>query len=128
MTLDEFITRLREVLQSISIKSGLFLGEDALYEVLDKRDEPAFDGEWVRVFDVIKSRQGSSPVPEFVNRLREDAFRVTYEAFQDSDLAACVSDDFELLVEGHRLGVEDEWLSALATSYASGSFPRGRLR
>ena len=45
-----------------------------------------------------------------------------------SDIASCVSDDFEIICKAYLCEYNDIWLNALIMSYARGEFPCGKLQ
>lgn len=44
-----------------------------------------------------------------------------------SDIASCVSDDFEIICKACIYGYDDKWLNSLIMSYAKNKFPCGKL-
>ena len=99
-----------------------------LEAALDRRDEAAFDSEWVRIDRLVEAKNPGGDLKAKLDKLREFAFRTIYEAYEDSDLAACVSDDLELIALALIAGVEDGWLRAVLASYQNGKFPCGAIQ
>lgn len=58
-------------------------------------------------------------------RLREVAFRTTYEHTSDPEISAEVSDDFEVISMGVASGQKDDFLAGLLEAYIEGRFPYG---
>ncbi|BCM92132.1 hypothetical protein IAD21_04011 [Abditibacteriota bacterium] len=70
-------------------------------EWLELRDSPPFDVEWTRAFALVGERKCDAPIGsdelEIIGQMRETAFAKTVEATGHTELAAYVSDDFDLL-------------------------------
>jgi hypothetical protein len=111
---------------------GKVLGETT-FRTLDPdvalaaRDEPPFDGEWMRVFDSLKGRSMESAHGPVIERIRERAFKLCFAATGDPDLSGYVSDDFDLLARALSAEVDDEWLARVMSEYLVGRFPSGDL-
>ncbi len=96
--------------------------------VLEERDDPDFDEAWMRAHERVQAVRATRAFDEdALTRLRETVYLCTFDLTQSAELAADVSDDFGLLGEALALGVEDDWLSALARAYTNDQFPRGAL-
>lgn len=110
--------------------------EDEQIEWLEARDEPAFEAQWNRVLLAIQAHEASAPpLEEAEETLLEEIRRIAFLKmmrspdlyFRDSEMAACVSDDFQLLARAVRVGYSDPFLVALRGEYEAGRFPRGAL-
>lgn len=100
-------------------------------EILDLRDEEAFDNEWVRVNDLVdqeKEKKGFSKEDEaLVSKYREAAYKKVYELCEDSEIAAYLSDDMGLICESQLTNVTDPWLMELIKRYEAREIPCGKL-
>jgi len=94
---------------------------------LDMRDEKEFDDEWVRVFEYFDNILIEEEYLLEINKVRECVYLKIYEYTSDGDIAACVSDDFELICKAYILGYNDDWLNQMANIYASKQVPAGKL-
>ncbi len=101
-------------------------------ELLDKRDEEAFDSEWMRVYNELEKLKQENVYTEENRKhnsdIREIAFRKVYELSGDSDLAGYVSDDFGMILDSRLLGFSDDWLDRMVDCYMSGYVPCGILQ
>jgi hypothetical protein len=119
------------------IKDGTLLpaahyGELDYDAALDARDRDSeFDSEWVRLSDEIERRWGVATIhaeaEALVEDIRRESFLAVSRATQQHEIASYVSDDFELIVKGRLLGMEESFLRQLWTVYERGDFPRPPL-
>jgi len=108
------------------IKNELFDNYD-LDELLDMRDDEEFDLEWMRVYEILKQVEMEENQKKVVDDIREVSFLKAYNLSKSSDIASCVSDDFELICKAYIMNYDDNWLNALIMAYAKGEFPCGKL-
>ncbi len=113
--------------------------EDELIAWLDARDVPlpglekrnGFELEWLRVFSLVKEQEKIVPLDEAelaaLTEVRKAAFLHVIRLTGNDDLAASVSDDFDLILRAARVGIHDEWLDKLRAEYEAGRFPNGAL-
>lgn len=118
-------------LQSL-LTDGLVLGEETVAVdtegLLALRHNNVFESEWLRVHESLRlAVVASSAERSIVDSIRELAFKRVFNAVQDPDLAAYVSDDFGLIASGLVVGLDDPWLNRLWTQYQSGTIPRGDI-
>ncbi|EOC1306689.1 hypothetical protein QMW88_21850 [Cronobacter dublinensis] len=98
----------------------------ALYvdEALDSRDEPEFDKSWMGNFNLLKGENFDASDIAQIDSLREKAFKLSFRALNDSEVASRISDDIELIAKNIIIGKEDSWaVSYLWTTYKNGAFP-----
>lgn len=98
-----------------------------LDELLDLRDVEVFESEWIRVYDNLAEVVLETNQKKEVDEIRKLSFIKAYNMFESSDIAACISDDFELICKAYISGYEDNWLNSLIMSYVRGEFPCGEL-
>ncbi|HZR18793.1 MAG TPA: hypothetical protein VFE51_16005 [Verrucomicrobiae bacterium] len=95
--------------------------------LLDERDDSS-DDDWVRAAEYLQYAWYRNPdaaraTPAVVD-MRKAAFKRTFEASGGHhDLAATVSDDFDLICRRALLGVELPFISALEQAYEAHRFP-----
>ena len=93
-------------------------------EILNARDRPAFEVEWLRAAEQMDAVNLSETEAAGLLHLREKTFRTTDRAFSDvSEASGYISDDFELIgkaIAGHR---ENEFLAGLLEGYLKGQIP-----
>lgn len=103
------------------------LHSDIVDEMLDSRDSHNFEKDWLQVSHEIEHREKLNPLPEptlaELDKIRETAYKAVFSVTENSDLAAYVSDDFELIGKALALNFNDEWLTRLWSTYLKGSFP-----
>ncbi|MCI0681538.1 MAG: hypothetical protein L0Y71_05505 [Gemmataceae bacterium] len=96
---------------------------------LDARDhDKEFEARWVRLSEEIKCRWAAANVAEDLRALAEDIRRESFlavsRATTQHEIASYVSDDFDLIVRGKLLALEDPFLDQLWRAYDDGRFPR----
>ena len=96
-------------------------------EFSDMRDEEEFDDEWMRVFEYFDNVLLEEKYLPEINKVRECAYLKVYEYTNDCDMAAFVSDDFELMCKAYILGYNDKWLNQLVNIYTMKQVPAGKL-
>jgi len=96
-------------------------------ELLDMRDEDEFDSEWMRVVNDLNDLEVGEDEQKSINFIREKSFMMAYDLFDSSDIASCISDDFEIICKAILANYNDSWFNSLIMSYARGEFPCGRL-
>ena len=107
-----------------------FSDVDVADDLIDARESEPFDGEWMRVYSAIQDAEVEGELQTknvIVDELREWAFKRAHGVSGNSEIAAYVSDDFELLARALQAGWSDEWLGALWQTYRAGRFPCGSL-
>lgn len=75
---------------------------------------------------MVEFLQVFSAVKEF--SIREEAYKITYNATKSPELAGYISDDFGLISDALILNYSDEWLNALAKEYIKGRIPHNKLK
>lgn len=115
--------------------SGAFIsfGSDAdLDAMLNARDAPRFEKQWLRVYDSVRAARQVNSAPKrdlaAMDEVSQLAFEKAFALTSHDDIAAQVSDDFLLLGGALVSGFEDEWLNALWLAYRLGTFPHKPLR
>ncbi|MBD5135545.1 MAG: hypothetical protein HDT39_06225 [Lachnospiraceae bacterium] len=96
-------------------------------ELLDMRDDEEFDSEWMRVYNILNEINIEDSEKQIIDRIREKSFIRIYNLSESSDIASCVSDDFEIICKACISGYDDKWLNSLIMSYAKNEFPCGKL-
>lgn len=114
-------TEMLEVLKKMN-----FAGLD-YDDLMDRRDEPEFDSEWGEAYERIEGRQELVPMKGEIDLIREWSFRYVFSQTGHHEMAATVSDDFDLIVSAAILGIDDGWINALWWEYKSGRIPVGVL-
>lgn len=107
--------------------SGKMFNKLNIDELLDLRDEPAFDSEWMRVFSQIKELSCSETDMQIINNIRKESYLKAYQASNSSEIAGCVSDDFDLIAKAYILSINDWWLNSVILMYANDNFPCGEV-
>lgn len=104
----------------------LFDGLD-IDELLDARAD-SFDDGWIRSAEaIVAAWQQFSDVTRHssaIDAVREAAFKRTFNASHGHhDLAATVSDDFEIICKRYLLGIELPFISGLQEAYDTQQIP-----
>ncbi|EOH6075083.1 hypothetical protein ACMAVI_003462 [Burkholderia cenocepacia] len=93
-------------------------------DMLDKRDAIQFDDLWMQAFDDIDGFFLSAGDEKFLNSVREKAFKLSFRASGNLDIAGRVSDDVELIAKSMLAEKVDSWpVKVLWDSYKKGDFP-----
>ncbi|WP_256946847.1 hypothetical protein [Burkholderia sp. AU27893] len=101
-----------------------FLGDLDCDRVLDSRDAEPFDALWMASFDEVDADPGTAVDRLAVSAPREKAFKLALGAAGNAGVAACVSDDIELIARNWLSGRTDGWAThVLWNAYLSGRFP-----
>ncbi|RQR26524.1 hypothetical protein [Burkholderia sp. Bp9142] len=101
-----------------------FLGDVDCDRVLASRDAAPFDACWMTAFDEVDGDPGAALDKPAVDALREKAFRLAFRASGNVDIAACVSDDIDLIARSRLSGRTDGWPTrVLWDAYRNGRFP-----
>lgn len=95
-------------------------------QALERREEPAFERQWMTEYERLCTQKERLPENEWeaVNKVRELAFKSSFRVLPSPDVAAYLSDDFELIAISLLLGDKTSWpLQALLKAYDQGRFP-----
>lgn len=104
-------------------------------EYLNERDKKPFDQDWIEAFNKIESMKklleedDKEKIEELNKMIRENAFKLSMR-FNDSELAAYVSDDFGLIYDCLVLRNPEsdiDWVYGILNSYINGNFPKGSI-
>ncbi|NHZ42630.1 hypothetical protein [Massilia aquatica] len=88
---------------------------------LDARDSPAFDADWLESNEKLAV---GYPVDETATmEVREAVFQTVFRLTANPDLAAYVSDDFDLITQANLHGADIAFIRRLWDSYVHGIFP-----
>jgi len=130
--MQQILTRLLELAPKL-VCLNLFQFPDPI-AVLELRDAPEFESEWMRVHLLLSERDKLSPhsteVSETIHAVEEAAFKAVYSATKATDFtefAPLVSDDFSLFAHAIARDFNDPWLNGLFRSYLNGKFPVGNI-
>ena len=114
--------------QMLSLKK---FDDATIAEMLDSRDSEDFENDWMRVFREIELREKLKPLTSEnlakIEKIREISYKKTFDSTQNSELAAYVADDFELIAKSLFLDFNNEWLNTLFLCYLQGIFPHTKI-
>ncbi|QIC08312.1 hypothetical protein GOP56_05120 [Brevibacillus sp. 7WMA2] len=106
--------------------------EASIENLLDKRDDPVFAKEWMRVYTELstlkKNESLSSLYVSTDEELRKNIFLQVLKISSQEDLAAYISDDFGLIFDSVMFTYSDEWLNGLYNEYQEKRIPHGELQ
>lgn len=96
--------------------------------ILDGRDGDAvFQSQWIRCNNQIEEQWRFADVkPELTSRIedvRRESFLTVTRATTQHEIASYVSDDFDLIVRGAVLGMNDDFLNSLWDAYNRNEIP-----
>ncbi len=115
------------------IMDGSLLPPDVIREldhdsILDARDGDAkFEAEWIRCHKEIEAKWPTANVAQETAALSEDIRRESFltvsRATTQHEIASYVSDDFDLIIRGSILGLDDDFLNRLWDAYDRSEIP-----
>ncbi|WP_230947532.1 hypothetical protein [Burkholderia territorii] len=106
-----------------------FLGDVDCERALTRRAAQPFDVCWMTAFDEIDGDPGAALDKPAVDALGEKAFTLVFRASGNADVAACVSDDIELIARSRLSGCTDGWPTrVLWDACTNGRFPCWSIR
>ena len=96
--------------------------------ILDERDtDAAFEAEWTRCYNEIENKWATADVNQETTTLKDDIRRESFlsvsRATTQHEIASYVSDDFDIIVRGSILGLNDKFLNSLWDVYARNEIP-----
>jgi hypothetical protein len=121
------LDRLLIEIESDKIISDTLFENCDIDELLDMRDDEEFDSEWIRVYNILNKAKIENYEKKKIDNIREKSFLKVYDLLQSSDIASCVSDDFEIICKAYIICYDDVWINSLIMSYINEKFPCGRL-
>lgn len=95
-------------------------------ELLEERDEPIFDAQWMRVFVAVQDAEVEGEVQKInviIDEIREAVYARAFQLTNNAELAATVADDFDLIARAVQIGYEDEFLDEMWEEYEAGRLP-----
>ncbi len=121
------LNKLEEKIKNNDIINVSFFVDCDVDELLDLRDNDEFDSEWMRVYNILSEIDIGVFEKQIIDSIREKSYLQAYNLLESSDIASCVSDDFEIICKACISNYDDKWLNSLIVSYAKNKFPCGRL-
>ena len=113
-----------------AVKCGALLDErifqnSDIESILIQRDgDESFEGEWIRLHNLLsKVNLPSSDEDNLLLKLREIAYKKTYDLTESLDMCAVVSDDFDLIGRGVELLPMDPFVASLLHWYLLHQIP-----
>ncbi|MCA9178121.1 MAG: hypothetical protein KDB14_26840 [Planctomycetales bacterium] len=96
--------------------------------ILDERDgDDAFEAEWTRCYNEIEKNWAAADLDHKMVGLKDDIRRESFlsvsRATTRHEIASYVSDDFDIIVRGSILGMNDPFLNALWDVYNRNEIP-----
>lgn len=115
------------------IKQGNMFSDKELLDldenyVLDLRDEPEFENEWLRLSEIAEAVELSETEKTLIDKICKHSFLAVYNITASGELAGYISDDFELISKAMTIRLDDPWLNSFILSYANFKFPYGELK
>lgn len=116
----------KNIMTSVFFDVSYFTNLNINY-VLDMRDDEVFDNKWIQNYELVNNYKIDDDTCQLIDMIREIVFRKIYDITKNSDLAACVSDDFDLMCKAYVLNINNDWLANLANTYVQKKMPFGNL-
>ena len=115
------------------IQTGTLLPPDVIQtldhdSILDARDGDAeFEAQWKRCYDEIETKWPTANVNKesaaLVDDIRRESFLTVSRATTQHEIASYVSDDFDIIVRGSLVGLDDDFLNSLWEAYNRNEIP-----
>lgn len=121
------LQKLKEKIENNMMFNIDYLQNINIDEVLDLRDDPIFDEKWIKVYEELTNISLSDDDRIQIDEIRKAVYKKVYEITEHGDLAAYISDDFELICKAYICNYEDAWLASMASVYANTKIPYGVL-
>ena len=99
---------------------------DQIEALLDQRDQPGFDAEWMRVYTAVQDAEVEGEVQKTnvaIDEIRESTYRRALQLTHNAELAGAVSDDFDLMARALQVEFGDAFLDEMWESYEAGGLP-----
>lgn len=100
------------ILESIDLES--------IDDILDDRDADTFSDLWMEAWRNIENKELD------IDSQRENIFKLVFSKTQSSDLAAYITEDFELIAK-HVSEKDNGWVANLCGTYFDHQIPRTEL-
>lgn len=128
----ETLKRLLDEITSGELILARTFVRDDLEQILDRRDEGAFEKPWLacseRITSAWEQAEPAEDVKGLMDEVRKQSFLVVSRATHQHEIASYVSDDFELIAKSIALGLGDAYAEALLATYRAGGIPRAEPR
>lgn len=85
--------------------------------LLDRRDQENFDRAWQKAYQELSPLAGKTDAENEIDQIRELSYKASYVQCHSSEMAAYISDDFELFALSLSSGNSIPWLNGLFQQY-----------
>ncbi len=96
--------------------------------ILDCRDLPPFDSNWVKCYNEIENELVKNPLSNedlsTIDIIREKAFKAVSSLTSQHEIASYISDDFDLIAKSMALSSNNAFATVLYKSYCDGKIPQ----
>lgn len=118
------LTALTHLINGKGFFEAIAAGVEDWEALFDRREQPAFDNDWGRVFQTLHKMSYQNPVDEAeITSLRELAFKAMFQLTKNAEVAAYVSDDIGLIADALAKAMISTYCDQLLASYKAGRFP-----
>lgn len=122
MMIDNYLLNVEKMLYSPSFFD--FLKKIDIDSVLDSRDYKTFDYEWMANFKRLENDTFSKGDLDFIDKLREKSFNLSFMVVNDAEISSRISDDIEIIAKDILNRNDSGWpVRYLWQSYKNGVFP-----
>lgn len=118
---------LKEKIDNNHIFTHSYVKEHSVDTLLDMRDNKEFESEWMRVYNDLSEVEVDEHDYNEIDTICQKCFLKIYNLYASSEMAGCVSDDFEIICKAYLSGYDDIWLNSLIMAYIKGKFPCGNI-
>lgn len=120
--MEGIIEELKKLIECCLLSSEV-VDDRTIEQMVESRESDEFDAAWVASFQQVEGLVIPVRNTQLLAQLREQAFKEAYQKTGNSDIAAFVCDDFELMARAWVLVPASEWVAALRQNYSVGRFP-----
>ena len=112
-----FMQSLADIVNSIK--------QDSLEPMLDRRDQSGFIDQWEAAYQEVEDAGAgiSADQQQQIDEFREAVYMLAISQSGNEELAAYISDDFELICRHLLCKSSSKWIAALAAAYLDENFP-----
>ena len=118
--MEQFYTCLKNNLIDLELD---FYSEEDFYEYLEVRDEKIFDRKWLEIHAEISLLENKIENKDLIESICEEVYMKVMRFSGVEDLAACISDDFELIFKALDVDYNNRWLNGMMVMYLDDRFP-----
>ncbi len=116
-SIDKLTKKFTELIKNILLSLDL----NTIDDILDSRDSDVFSNLWMQAWQKVEDKNLT------IDSQREEIFKLVFSKTESSDLAAYITEDFELISK-YLYEEDNNWVSNLYGTYFDHKIPCGELK